>query len=323
MLDFASLNQARQGLQASEESRHRESQQLYEQGRQCVREGLLPPINKAKLQEAAQLFCKGIQLNYQNPANYFGAGFLFLLIDDPKQALPLIKTGLEIEPGSILGQELLEEAQNTLLPKAQASAPRVDLPEIAAASEDLDYDELYDQAEAALLLFLKQVLSDEVLGLKPTPNPQALKKLQSKLQVFEAKTQEFEARLNIIDAEIEVQDLQVHLGQIQKALGRLQTLSSQFESFIALQAEIDQHREMAEQVIAESERTSDPADIPILEENLQVLLDHCDGIADRLDEMEAMRVDISPLHPPYTHYAEQLERFQEVLEETLDRLKTT
>ncbi|MGE3725590.1 MAG: hypothetical protein AB7I41_08575 [Candidatus Sericytochromatia bacterium] len=322
MLDFASLTQARQGLNASETIRHQESQTCYEQGRQCVREGIRPPVNKAKLKEASQHFAKGMALNYKNAANYFGMGFLFLLIAEPKQALPVIKAGLEHAPDSVLGQVLFEQAQNTLLPKAAAPVERPLLPQIESASEDLDFDELYDQTEAALLLFMKLILSDEVLGLKPTPNGKQLRALQAKLTDFEAKTCAFEDRLKIIDQEIEVQDLQVHLGQIHKVLTRLKTLSTQFEAFLDIQAEIDKHRELTEQIMSETESTADPADIPVLEENLQTLLDHCDGIADRLDELETQRVDISPLNPPYTHYAEQLERFQDLLEETLDRLKT-
>jgi chorismate-pyruvate lyase len=68
--------------------------------------------------------------------------------------------------------------------------------------------------------------------------------------------------------------------------------------------------------------TDDPQDIEVLEENLQVLLDHCDSVADRLDELESKKINIHPLQTPYQHYAEQLERFQDVLEETIDRLKT-
>ena len=83
MFDFATLTQARQGLQKSDQLRHQQSAELYTQGRQLIREAFLPPVNKAKLKQATDCFAKGIQANYKNPANYFGMGFLFLLITQP------------------------------------------------------------------------------------------------------------------------------------------------------------------------------------------------------------------------------------------------
>jgi hypothetical protein len=99
-------------------------------------------------------------------------------------------------------------------------------------------------------------------------------------------------------------------------------LSQLFEQFIHIHQDIQKHTDLADEIIAESQNTDDPQDIEVLEENLQVLLDHCDSVADRLDELDAKKVNIHPLQTPYQHYAEQLERFQDVLEETIDRLKT-
>lgn len=326
MLDFASLTQARQGLQATESNRHQASQALYVQGRQLIREALNSPVDKAKLKQATDCFTKGIQANYKHAANYLGMGFLFLLIGQPRQALPYIKSGLDLEPASELGKELLEQAQNGLLPKTvPKSAPNLalaSLPQLEQSPADIDYDDLYDSTEAAIMLFLKQIMTDEVLGLVPAPNPKQLHLLQAKLSLFQDKTQEFNQHLQILDQEMEVSDLRLHLSTIDKALQRIIALSQVFEQFLEIHQDIQKHSSLTDEIMAESQATEDPQDIEVLEENLQTLLDHCDSVADRLDELDAKQVNISPLQTPYQHYAEQLERFQDVLEETIERLKS-
>lgn len=64
------------------------------------------------------------------------------------------------------------------------------------------------------MLFLKQIMTDDVLGLPPSPNPKQLHLLQSKLKLFQEKTQEFHQQLQILDQEIEVTDLRRQLSAI-------------------------------------------------------------------------------------------------------------
>ncbi|PIQ23932.1 hypothetical protein COW64_21650 [bacterium (Candidatus Blackallbacteria) CG18_big_fil_WC_8_21_14_2_50_49_26] len=322
MLDFATLTQAKQGLQKSDQLRHQQSEDLYTQGRQLIREAMKQPVNKAKLRQATDCFVKGIQTNYKNPANYFGMGFLFLLINQPLQALPYLKAGLELEPRSGLGNELLEQAQKVVQPKMAPKTQESQLPQLETPSAEIDFDDLYDSTEAAIMLFLRQIMTDEVLGLEPTPDTQQFEMLQSKLKRFQDKTHEFNQRLQILDQEMEVSDLRQQLSTLDKALQRIISLSQLFEQFIEIHQDIQKHTDLTNEIMAESQATDDPNDIEVLEENLQVLLDHCDSVADRLDELDAKRINISPLQSPYQRYTEQLERFQDVLEETIDRLKS-
>jgi hypothetical protein len=322
VLDFATLTQARQGLQKSDSLRHQQSAELYAQGRQLIREAIKQAVDKTKLKQATDCFAKGIQANYKNPSNYFGMGFLFLLIAQPRQALPYLKAGLDLEPGSKLGNELLQQAQKGVQPKTAQKPNIPQLSQLDKPSDEIDFDDLYDSTEAAIMLFLKQILTDEVLGFAPSPNPKQLALLQSKLKLFQEKTQEFSQRLQILDQEMEVTDLRQQLSAIDKALQRMLTMRQLFEQFIEIHQDIQKHTDLTDEIMAESQATDDPNDIEVLEENLQVLLDHCDSVADRLDELDAKKVNIHPLQAPYQHYAEQLERFQDVLEETIDRLKS-
>jgi hypothetical protein len=165
-------------------------------------------------------------------------------------------------------------------------------------------------------------MTDDVLGLTPAPNPKQLERLQARLKIFQDKTQEFNQQLQILDQEMEVSDLRLHLSTIDKALQRMINLTQLFEQFIQIHQDIQKHTDLTGEIITESQSTEDPEDIEVLEENLQVLLDHCDSVADRLDELDTKKINIHPLQLPYQHYAEQLDRFQDVLEETIERLKS-
>lgn len=325
MLDFATLTQARQGLQKSDSLRHQQSAEMYTQGRQLIRDSLRQPVDKAKLKQATDCFTKGIQANYKNPSNYFGMGFLFLLINQHHQALPYINSGLDLEPKSELGKELLRQARVVTQPTQAPKVPAPQLPQVTQveqATEEMDFDDLYDNTESALMLFLRQLMADEVMFLSPSPNPKQLDLLHAKLKIFQDKMQEFNQRLQILDQEIEVSGLKQHLGKIDKAVQRISTLMRLCEQFLDIHQDIQKHTDLTVTIITEAQTTEDPNDIAVLEENLQVLLDHCDCIADRLDELDAKKINISPLQSPYQQYAEQLERFQDVLEETIDRLKS-
>ena len=51
MLDYAAINQVKQGLQANDQRNHQHSADCYSEGRALVREALHDPIDKNKLKQ--------------------------------------------------------------------------------------------------------------------------------------------------------------------------------------------------------------------------------------------------------------------------------
>ena len=316
MLDFATLNQAKQGLAKSDQQRHQQSAELYAQGRQLIRESLGDVIHKAKLKQATDCFSKGIQLNYKNPDNYLGMGFLFLLLSQPREALPYLKTALELKPDSELGLELLRQAQRVATPGSVAPLPSTPppIPSTGIPQNSRDYDDLYDATEAALMLALKTVMSDPILGCQPAPDTAQLQQIHSQLALYQGQVAHFNHQLQILDEEIEVSDLRRSLGMIDRALQRLVTQASLFGQFVTLAQDIQQHQEQALALTEAAHAQAEPAQIAALEMQAQVLLDHCDHVADQLDAIDAKGVDIGPLQPLYQAYVGQLEALQDALE---------
>ena len=316
MLDFATLNQAKQGLAKSDQQRHQQSAELYAQGRQLIRESLGEMIHKAKLKQATDCFSKGIQLHYKNPDNYLGMGFLFLLLNQPREALPYLKTALELKPDSELGQELLRQAQRIATPNSSPPLPSAPppVPGTGIPQNSRDYDDLYDATEAALMLALKTVMSDPILGWQPAPEISQLQQIESQLALYQGQVAHFNQQLQILDEEIEVSDLRRNLGMIDRALQRLVTQASLFGQFVTLAQDIQQHQEQALALTEAAHAQAEPAQIAALEMQAQALLDHCDHVADQLDALDGKAIDIGPLQPLYQGYVNQLEALQDALE---------
>jgi len=316
MLDFATLNQAKQGLAKSDQQRHQQSAELYAQGRQLIRESLGEMIHKAKLKQATDCFSKGIQLHYKNPDNYLGMGFLFLLLNQPREALPYLKTALELKPDSELGQELLRQAQRIATPNSSPPLPSAPppVPGTGIPQYSRDYDDLYDATEAALMLALKTVMSDPILGWQPAPEISQLQQIESQLALYQGQVAHFNQQLQILDEEIEVSDLRRNLGMIDRALQRLVTQASLFGQFVTLAQDIQQHQEQALALTEAAHAQAEPAQIAALEMQAQALLDHCDHVADQLDALDGKAIDIGPLQPLYQGYVNQLEALQDALE---------
>lgn len=311
LLDFSAINQAQQGLQKKDEARHQKSKQLYEQGRQWVREALLQPINKTKFKQAVDCFSNGIQSNYKNPDNYWGLGFLFLALNQPLKSLPYLKSGLELAPQSRLGKALLQQAQTGLV----SVGPKKHLEMKPAESEPyfIDFDQLHDETANSILALLKKLLS----------TPQAVFSLEH--HFFAVLKTQYEADLiqqqalahdvEILDAEIDVSNLQIHIATIQRKLKHMHYFIACQSDFLDLHAQIQTALSLVEQQIELISGIYTPTAIASWDNSLHQMLDECDRIADRLDDLSEKKVDISLLEQSYTHYVARLATLQDLFEE--------
>lgn len=324
MLDFASLNQARQGLQQSGEQRHQQAAALYEQGRLHIREALVQPLDRDRLRQAAGCFGKGMQLHSRNPANFIGMAFLLLLTGQAPQAIPYIRTALELEPESQLARELLEQAQrpprrpgrkHDVQPLSQPVSQSV------PAFDKIDYDALYDATQTEIQILIRQISAQELLTQKPTPDPAKLVQLQDLRADLKLRHADFLELAETIETELDVNLLRQQLGALEAVLRRLEGQIRLFRRFIAILQDIAKHISLTNTVIQAAQNARDPADLPGFEKTLQDLLDHCDQIADQLDELEARHIDIALLYRPYKAYLERIEEYQDALEESTERLQ--
>jgi hypothetical protein len=321
MFDLSALKQANQKIHTSDEKRHQKSLAYYILGRQYIKEAIDEQWNREKLTLAVDCFVAGIQHNYKNPSNYVGMAMMLMLIEQSKDAVAYLKMALEIAPNYKLAQALLAQYQSAIAPQ-RVSTNR---PQPPAAVQQLvnaiDYDQLYDEVNLKIIEVLKTIMGENLHGLKPSLNVRDLKTLEIKYQSFHVLYVDLKKQIELVDEEIETTDLRKQLVPVEKSIQQMANLIEIFQQFMTLYEDIKQHQALTLTVISQSKEIHEQEDLSILEENLEVLLDHSDEVADHLDEIEKKGFSIQPLEKPYNSYIEELESFQDVLDETRQRLQ--
>ena len=311
MLDFAALSQARQGLQKNQNQRHEQSKQLYQQGRDFIRDAFIPPINKTKFKQAVDCFSKGIQCNFKNADNYWGMGFLFLSLNQPLKSIPYLKSGLEIETQSRLGQALLQQAQSGLVSVGQKN--NIEKQTHSSDPYLIDFDQLYEETATSILGLLKQLLSTMPMDLSLDSKNRGF--LDAQYQAYQTQFETFTHELQILDAEIDVSDLALQMASVQRKLKQMKDFMALQSLFLNIHDQIENEVSVLNQQIELIGGILNPSALKGWDESLQAMLDQCDLIADRLDDLSARNVDISLLEQAYTKYVARLSYFQELLED--------
>lgn len=324
-MDLSTLLQAKKNTHTNDKKRLQQSQALYDKGRQLIREIVqTEAIDKVSLQQAIDYFTQGIHLYRQNPDNFAGLGYLFFITDKPIQAIEFLRSALELKADHVMAKELMKFVQINAgqIPQTiEAEAPPVIEKEFQKPVLPQDYDNLYDSVEMQIVQCFKQMMSDEVRTYKPTISPTKFQVLRGKHKGYIQMLRQIHKQIDIIDEEIDTTDLRKQLQPVEKALKQMKLLIQVFQQFLDIRAEIRKYEKLVKQVTKESESTRDPEDMPVLEENLELLLDQCDAIADQLDALDEKGYRIDPLEPPYEGYIHDLELFQESLEDTKQRLQ--
>lgn len=306
MIDFAAISQARQGLKARQDNRQSDSAALYEQGRALVAEAQAD-FDKQLLKQAADCFARGIQSYYGNPSNYLGMAYLFLLLGQAAKASPYLKSALELDPSSELGQQLLLQAQRAQTPEAARRPQGAHSGHMPGA---VDVDEIYDQIEAAVQTFIRQLRNRPFWQMPPVIDAESYRALRREYESIEAQKRSFFERISTLEREIETAGLAQALNQVHPALQVLSGLLRASEKFMEIQRESRAH---ASTVLALLTRLQKGGQIA--PEQVEALLDHCDGLADKLDALEAEGLEISVLKPEYRQFLRKLEALQDALEE--------
>lgn len=307
-MDFNLIIQAKQGLQKSQEQRHLQSSQLYEKGKQLVREALSPSINKHKLKQTVDCFSKGIQSNYKNASNYWGMGYLFLSLNQPLKSIPYIRSGLEIEPLSSLGQALMRQAQSGLIPVGKKS-------KFIAPEKDDDFEQLYEDTANALMRLLKELLAEPFCTAPPTLEPEILVKIKSKHDEYLARQTKLAKDIQVLDQEIDISDLEIHVATIQRKLKQLENSYSLQALFLEINSQIQNEMEAVNHLIEKVEGILSLNKTLSEDNEIQILMDRCDFIADRLDDLGSKNIEITILEQSYMKYVSRLELLQDLLEE--------
>jgi tetratricopeptide (TPR) repeat protein len=288
---LADLQQQTQGLRSQ---RQDGSSQQLEAGFAALNAAMASTFqDKELLEQAFTAFNKAAQLNRRNADPLVAMGYLYLVLDDRMMALKYFQSARSTDPTHPDPPRFLELLQSLNRPTPTA--------------EEIDYDALYDQAEAHLHAMMRQVTR-----IEPAPaqaDPQLLSQLKAQCMELQTEHQRLNALLQRLEAEFDTASLHQRLRPLAMAQQSLEQRVQLSQTLVKLAQDLGVWLEMAQQMLAS------PPEASQLGPAVEDLLDNCDRFADQLEVLERSPADVSGPLALYQRLTETVEALQDLLED--------
>lgn len=271
------------------------------------------------LKEACRKFIQSIQSNGRDERPHLAMAYLFALIEDfPTAQMYLASAqGLAFDHPMIGAiREVIRELQKQPASPTAPGGPALTLSESA---EELDYDALYDEVESEIKRWVLEF--SQHLNVQPSLRQDVLKSQRKTLQTLHETQEQIQQKIARVEEEIDTTELLQALKPLEVSVQRLEQALATSKQLQHLQTEMQNTQHSVSQIVNEAQRTEDAADIPILEENIEVLLDHCDQFADQLDSFSARQVEVESLLKTYDELVADLDELRNLVDDTIERLK--
>lgn len=313
-MNLKTLTQVQAQTERAAHERHQASDTACEAAighlRQAFEQGFQ---EKQVLKAAHRSFIKAIGLNRQNPLPYLGLAYLQTLLADTRTALLYLQEALRCAPENEEALALLHYLSQTghAPPTAQAVISYVPGPD----TEPDDLDQLYEQLQRFIqrqLIFVTQTAGP----VEPTTDPHSYQQLHQQYQALQQAWQRIQQDMKSLEIEIDTTPLQQQLRPLEISLKRHEQALNTSENLQALTAELHQQHSLTRQLLEQAQQNREPA---VLEQNLELLLDHCDHLADQLDAFESQGVQTDDLVRIYESLIAQVENLRDQLDDAHSR----
>lgn len=313
-MKLEALLQARQQASTASQERNRERYQLALQaGQQALADYHASNFsNRSHLKQACQHFSEALGADRSQVDPMVALGYIFILLDDTPTATRLLTEALRKAPEHADALMFLEFLQ--LKPQLQAkkanAAPLLAKPNAAQPkSEEVDLDLLYDRTEARLITQVQ--LISQAPQPQVTVDKEKFLALKQQWQGFQALLEEFRKDIELIDTEIQTDDLQSQLKPLEVIFKRHQQILEHSGILRDLRTRIRTAKKEVEDLLLHLSNHT----LPELENLTETYLDHCDAVADQLDDLESQGCPIALLDSDYQNWVAVLEELQDQVDE--------
>lgn len=257
--------------------------------------------NKALLKQALMLFTQAVRQQRRAPEPYIGLAYLAILLEQRSQARRYLQTALGLNPQQSDAAQLLNYLE-------QAPPVTTALPAFAEAPFG-DLDRLHEHIEQQLYEFVRTLMQQAPPEI--SFEPEAIRALQATTTALQEQIQTFENRIVLLEGEFDTADLRRRLRPAEAIFKRYQRALDSSESQRAVHGEIIRLIETVRSLFGQSE--AEPLS-PERERELESLMDRCDWVADRLDELSAEE-RLETLEYRYHALIEMIEQVREKLDD--------
>lgn len=270
--------------------------------------------DKSRLKKAVDGFTRSLQLNRRQTGAYIGMAYLYQLLGHPKGALPYLKAVLTLEPAHLDATQLLQSLLQQLQTPPAEEASELTIAESQPLHSAADYDALYDQVKLQMEKLLHQ------FSQQPSPSATAdsiqLQALQTQNKQLTTWISHWESQLVILDHDMDVSELYQRLNVFGRLHSQYLQVTLNSARMMNLAEQLQQtHHQAHLQTLRCDDLQHYPAMLPMMEQQLELLMDHCDRLANELDWLEANQLgDIAPLMQAYCQLLAEVGGLQSALD---------
>jgi hypothetical protein len=312
MLNLQALNTVRSQTAETERLRTEKTEQLFAKAL-AIFEAFIQNPSFEQFQAIQPLLLETIRLKRNQPKPYIMISYLFLLYGETQQALKYFKVAATLAPQSPEVQRmmvLIENAAKAVVPVAASVAGSRGGAEFGFVQpqNDDDFDELYEETEALILVELKKVMH---ISLALSPDfAQEKKRLEVHELRYLALQSSLFARLRLLDQELDISELKLKAQPLERFLGRIHGCLGQLSALLETEGRL---KLLIDEVQAKKQylSASDQGNALWLEG----VYDSCDQLADSLDAYEAQHLPIQSLLEHYATLTAGVEALQDLLDE--------
>lgn len=326
MLDLKEISSVQTQTARLTEQRQQKSFDHCRKGFECLMQAEQQGFrNKQLLQQACDAFAEAIANDRLAPEAYFGMGYLLYLLKDYTRAMPYLTEAIRLAPEQPDARELLEMIhQENKAPKSQAPVIRpapVEVPPEpdTGADDQLDYDRLYDKVEAHILSEVSKVAAGVLRPPVPSLDLEEIEKFNRLMHKHQGILKDIHAQLHILEEEIDISDLRGRLKPLEIAVKRYQQVLQVSHEMREIQQGIQGLMERLPGLNQQLYDARNHEDLGILERLIEVLMDMCDQMADRLDEFEKKKYPVQPLIQSYETFVSEVGNLHDQFDEKADQ----
>ena len=304
-MDFKLLNRTQTAHQLKSQRNTNRGEVRIQQGLKLVEQADAEEFAQpGRLRKAAQLLLEAIDLTQADIRPHMGLAYIFGVLGQPETGLEFIAAAREIEPGNpmveILGQQLAGFSD-----EQPATAMG------SVVSDEVDFDDLYEQTESELKSALMQ--ATQLKLPEPNPHVDTLSNLKSTMQNLYSKFETVQKKIELLDQEFDTS----HLLQLSRSLmvmfQRYKQVYRHSKEMHELEECITKTRDNSKTFrknIQASQRWQQA-----LELRLEQILDNCDEIADALDRLEEANISLNDLLPQYQFLIQEVTDLQDIIDD--------
>lgn len=306
-MDFSAIASIQQTRQQLENRRQQQAENLLKTAFETMGKAFNSPGPQKRrlLQSALESFAGALQQQRSNPEIYIGLAYLLISLQEFAQAYNYLQEGQRLAPGHpdiLQMQTYLKQRTERIQSRPPSAVPEVALPE-----SELDYDALYDEVESQLQTVLAG-LRREPLPAQPSLALIQASGLNQMYQQGQQLSVSLQRDLRVLHQEFDTAPLERQMAQLNQWLKSCQRLLAGAQTLKKLSDELQAfRREIQEQ----TQRFTQTGTVPPVDD----LLDHCDALADQLDEYDRLGYELKELLLSYEALVEELETLQNLIDD--------